>query len=93
MAEVEIKSYRGLPCSTEIFKINGKHADVEEFGEGGDEAPCMAEPYGCGDYRFTPYRTPPAGVCERYGITEEEWGQIADGLSDVQHVGTCGWCV
>ena len=31
--ELVIKPYRELPCRLDIFSINGKDADQEDFGE------------------------------------------------------------
>ena len=86
-------AYRALPCALETFLINGKLADVEEFGESYDACPAAAESYGCGDRVFSKHESPAAEVCERYAITEEQWREVAEELETTLHAGACGWCV
>ena len=50
--ELIIKPYRELPCRLDIFSINGKDADQEDFGEVYDHDKENSEPYGCGDMYF-----------------------------------------
>jgi hypothetical protein len=85
--------YSALPCALETFTVNGIVADTEDFGEGFDEGWSYAEDYACGNHIFRPFDEPPAGVCERYGITEDEWRDVAGELVGTLNVGTCGWCV
>jgi len=87
---LELKIYHAL-CACEIFKINGKDADYEDFGDKSDEGADYADDYACGNMRFRP---DPATqeVLDKYGITTDEYNEICkqlDGLS----FGSCGWCV
>lgn len=50
--ELIIKPYHGLPCELEIFTINGKAADSNDFGDVFDHNERIKEPYGCGDKHF-----------------------------------------
>lgn len=87
------KPYHGLPCALEVFMINGIDADLEEFGSGFDEGSEYAEDYACGNRVFEALSGAPAGVCARYGITKDEWFEIAHELESILHVGSCGWCI
>ena len=82
-------------CGTiDVFIINGKEADCGDFGECIDIAPEMADDYGCGNMSFMPY-TSDADIHEAmsmYGITEDEFNEIADKLSEMLHIGKCDMC-
>lgn len=90
--ELVIKPYRELPCRLDIFSINGKDADQEDFGEVYDHDRENAEPYGCGDMYFEP-EPPTKEVLDKYGITEEEYYNICNELEYKLGIGCCGWCV
>lgn len=47
--ELIIKPFHGLPCELEIFIINGKAADSEDFGDIFDHNERIKKPHGCGD--------------------------------------------
>jgi hypothetical protein len=91
--ELVAQPYHALPCALEVFEINSISADLDDFGEGFDEGWSYAEDYACGNHIFRAFEEPPAGACERYNLSAEEWRQVADELEDVLRVGTCGWCV
>jgi hypothetical protein len=90
--ELEIKTYNSLPCETSKFKINGVDAYVDDFGCSDDMNPDRAEPYGCGDHRFTS-KLPEPGVLSKYNINLEEYILICEQLESKLDVGACGWCV
>ena len=50
--ELVIKPFRSLPCRLEVFTINGKTADQEDFGDTDDHHYEDAEPYACADMHF-----------------------------------------
>lgn len=43
--ELKIKTYYALPCRTEVFTINGKSAEQNDFGDTYDHHYEDAEPY------------------------------------------------
>lgn len=85
--ELELEIHGSL-CSTSTFKINGIDADAREFGSQRDESP---ETAACGDMQFTP-SAPDKEVCEKYGITEADFIEIADKLSEGLSFGCCSFC-
>lgn len=90
--EIEIKPYYALPCSLEVFTINGKEADESDFGDSGDDSPGTAEPYGCGDHRFHG-KMPTQKILDKYKISVDEYSTIVSELEEKLAVGSCGWCV
>jgi hypothetical protein len=91
--QLTIKAYHALPCGLEVFKINGKDADVEDFGETRDLCPEAAAPYSCADRQFVANEEPTATVLECYSISEDEWYEVIEELRETLAVGACGWCV
>jgi len=87
----EIKIFDAL-CSTEVFTINGKRADSNDFGDQGDNDSANAEDYACGDMRFET-QPPTADVLEKYEIDELEYWTIANKLAEGLSFGCCHWCV
>lgn len=85
-------SFYGALCSTNVFKVNGKNADYDDFGCKDDLSPETAEDYGCGNMTFTP-RAPSAETLSKYGIDELEYWTIANALADGLSFGECGWCI
>lgn len=78
-------------CYTPVFNINGVNADTDDFGEQYDRSSETAEPYCCGDMRFTrKYST--AEVLRKYNINESEYELIAEKLEIGLSFGSCGWC-
>ncbi len=90
--ELVIKQIRSLPCRLEVFTINGKSADQDDFGDMYDSDAERAEPYACGDVLFNPM-PPTKEVLDKYNITEKEYDIIFNELKGKLHVGSCGWCV
>lgn len=78
-------------CYTPEFMINGKDAYQEDFGEKYDRCPELAEDYSCGNMQFTRIE-PTKEVLEKYGITVEEYNEIASKLEDGLSFGRCGLC-
>ena len=90
--ELKIKTHHALPCRTEVFTINGKNAEQNDFGDMYDHHAQDAEPYACADMHFDP-KPPTEEVLNRYNITEEEYYNICNELECELCVGSCGWCV
>jgi len=82
----------GALCETAIFMINGIEADYRDFGTKGDESPSEGEEYGCGNMQFTAEPSSPE-VLRKYKITEEEYAEICEKLTNGLSFGRCGWCV
>ena len=78
-------------CCTHGFNINGVNARSDDFGEQYDESPEEAEDYCCGNMVFKP-RTASPDILEKYGITEQEYNEIAKKLEEGLSFGPCGWC-
>nr|DAL55742.1 MAG TPA_asm: hypothetical protein [Caudoviricetes sp.] len=89
--KLELKVETGL-CEPMIFRINDIEADYEDFGEKHDWRPDDAEPYGCGEMRFTSFR-PRKEVMDKYHIGLVEYYQICEKLIDELSFGHCGWCI
>lgn len=90
---VKIKPFNALPCSTEVFTINGIDADTSYFGDSEDTDRDNAEQYGCGCMEFIPRDDDMSEAMERYGISADEFHEIQDMLVDKLYVGGCGWCI
>lgn len=90
--ELKIKTHYALPCRAEVFTINGKNAEQNDFGDMYDHHAQDAEPYACADMRFDP-KPPTKEVLNRYNITDKEYYEICNELECELCVGRCGWCV
>lgn len=90
--ELIIEPFNALPCNLQVFIINGKEANQNDFGEAYDHDEENAESYGCGNTYFEP-KSPTKEVLDKYNITEEEYYNICNELEDKLHVGGCGWCI
>ena len=90
--EVKIKIQHAY-CATSEFEINGKRADIEDFGHGEDVDPGSAEEGGCGNRRFVPKASSYADEYEeKYGITSDEYEAVAAMLGVLLSFGNCNWC-
>jgi hypothetical protein len=78
-------------CATDEFKINGIDAYWEDFGEKYDRSPEGAEPYGCGNMKFTRIDSTPE-VLQKYNITDSEYESICDDLEIGLSSGNCVAC-
>lgn len=72
-----IKPFHSLPCQLEVFTINGKNADKDDFGDMYDHDAESAEPYSCADMQFDP-KPPTEEVLDKYNLTEEEYYNICN---------------
>lgn len=88
--ELKLKIFNAL-CATEVFTINGKDADSNDFGEQYDEAIEDAEDYCCGNMVFA-RKKDSEEVLKKYNITKDEYDTICDKLEDGLSFGCCGWC-
>lgn len=79
-------------CYCPTFKINDIDAEQGDFGEQYDRDPEEAEPYGCGNMKFTRIE-PSASVLKKYKINKDEYSEICYKLEDGLSFGCCGWCV
>lgn len=79
-------------CTTLEFKINNIEADKDDFGEQYDRNPEDAEPYGCGNMRFTA-TMPTEEILAKYNITLAEYAIVAKQLEEGLSFGNCGWCI
>ena len=92
MVKVVAKAYHALPCSLEVFTINGENAYTDDFGDSYDDSPEDAEPYGCGCHVFKG-KMPTTEVLNKYGISLSEYSEIVTILETELFVGNCGWCI
>lgn len=90
--EVVIKPCHSLPCRLEVFTINGKNAEQNDFGDMYDHHAQDAEPYACADMQFD-QKPPTKEVLDKYNITDKEYYDICNELEGELCVGGCGWCV
>lgn len=88
---LKLEIYKCL-CATEIFKINGMNADSSDFGYQEDINPESADDYACGDMTFIGIPST-IEVLKKYNISEKEYNQIVDKLTDGLSFGNCGWCI
>ena len=51
-----------------------------------------ADPYCCANRQFIIDRDLMPETCEKYGITEDEFNEIAEKLKTVLAFGKCAWC-
>ena len=89
--ELVIKKFKCLPCSLEVFTINGQNADRDDFGSVFDHDELNAQPYCCKDMRFES-KPIGKGILKKYGITDKEYKYICNELQQILNVGSCGWC-
>lgn len=86
--EVEIKKFRCLPCSLEVFTINGIGASVDDFGESWTQGDCSR-----GECTSTfKHGYPTQEVLDKYKITLEEFKEVCEKLEEALEVWGCGWC-
>lgn len=87
--EYKIEPYGALPCELQVFTINGKQANEEDFGvKIMRDGSCMDNECGCS---FHP-KLPTSEVLSKYGITVDEYSEIAHKLESELLVYNCGWC-
>ena len=82
----------GAFCRMSVFRINGIDAVTEDFGCGADEDPYHAFLEGCGNRVFR--RIPATDeVMNKYGISLEDYDEVAGRLEELLSFGSCSWCV
>lgn len=82
----------GWSCSPNLFIVKGIKASKSDFGEAGDRDPANAKPWSCADMHFTP-KPATQEVLDKYGITVDEYNEIAQALEDALSFGCCGLCM
>lgn len=87
-----IEPMNTLPCRLEVFAINGKNANQNDFVYAYDHDIENAETDTCSDMHFDP-KPPTKEVLNRYNITDKEYYDICNELESELYVGRCGWCV
>ena len=90
--ELVIKHFSSLPCSLEVFTIDGNSANQYDFGDIYDHDIERAEPYACADMHFD-QKPPTKKVLDKYNLTKEEYYNICNELKCKLCVGRCGWCI
>ena len=90
MAKIEIETY-SCCCGASLFCINGKDADIDDFGELMDINPEEASEYGCGNMMFV-IKNATQSVLDKYDITLKEYNEIAGELREQLSIGMCCMC-
>ncbi len=78
-------------CWCPVFIIKGQKADQDDFGEGDDIDFANKPKHGCGNKVFTP-KPVAQKTLDKYGITVDEYNEIADVLVEGLSFGYCGLC-
>jgi len=84
-------SFRAHVCMPSMFIINGGNASCSDFGTQRDCDEENAEDYSCGDMRFI-RKDPTMEVLDLYNISEKDYDEIAEKLTEGLSFGECGWC-
>lgn len=87
-----IEPMNTLPCRLEVFAINGKNANQNDFVYAYDHDIENAETDTCSDMQLE-FKFITKEVLNRYNITEEEYYNICNELECKLCVGSCGWCI
>ena len=88
----EIEFEKMCVCDIKKFTINGKDADVDDFGSAYDHDIKNKPDYGCGYYKFTPHKYPKRATLEKYGIEIIDWFEIVEMLENELDIGECCYC-
>ena len=87
--QIEITPRNAVPCRLLTFTINGKEADMNEFGY----CTTCGNAYKCKcSNTFTPYEIPDLDILRKYEISKGEYREICEKLRDKLRVTDCGWC-
>ena len=89
--ELEIKVHDAF-CALLTFRINSIEADQADFVNNYDHAPDQAEEYGCADMRADILPATDE-VLVKYGISPDEYSEIAKQVAEKVSFGWCEWCV
>ena len=87
--QLEITPRDALPCRLLTFTINGKEADMDEFGY--CDTYGSVDEYECSNI-FTPYEIPDLDILRKYEISKGEYREICEKLKEKLRVSDCGWC-
>ena len=87
--KIVITPHDGLPCRAKIFSINGKEADLDDFGE---VKKGELGRYQCELSGFAA-KMPSTAMLNKYQITVDEYAEIVEKLNAAFDYGTCGWCM
>ena len=88
----EIKVSRWM-CYCPVFTVKGVKAADSDFGDKEDLDPSHEDKpdHGCGNMTFTP-KPATQKVLDKYGISVDEYNEIASVLEDGLSFGYCGLC-
>ena len=78
-------------CYCPVFTIKGQKADQYDFGEGEDMDFDDKPKYGCGNKVFV-VKPVEQKVLDKYGITVDEYNEIANVLVEGLTFGRCALC-
>ena len=80
-------------CYAPIFTVKGIEANDFDFGDKEDLEMFHEDkpPHGCGNMTFTP-KPATQKVLDKYGITVDEYNEIASVLEEGLSFGYCGLC-
>ena len=95
----------GYLCELLEFTVNGIDADYNDFGDKyddgydddyyhdteDDEGCDEYDVYGCDNMQFHP-KNCTNEILKKYRITEDEYGEICEKLSEKLSFGSCGYC-
>lgn len=87
-----IEPMNTLPCRLEVFAINGKNANQNDFVYAYDHDIENAETDTCSDMQLE-FKFITKEILDKYNITEEEYRVICYELECKLCVGSCGWCI
>lgn len=87
-----IEPMNTLPCRLEVFAINGKNANQNDFVYAYDHDIENAETDTCSDMQLE-FKFITKEKLDKYNITEEEYYNICNELECKLCVGSCGWCI
>ena len=89
---IEFKMVRfNMSCGLREFLINNETADVDDFVEYFDHSPASAPDYGCGN-KCADILPATDIVLKKYGITNDEYDEIASELQSELSIGMCSMC-
>lgn len=86
----DIKVSRWI-CYCPIFTIKGQKAAEDDFGEGEDIDFANKPKYGCGNKVFV-VKHATQTILDKYGITVDEYNEIASVLEEGLSFGHCRLC-
>ena len=86
-----IKSMHALCSLDRASRINGHSVDMGDFVVQYDHSPEIAEDYSCGNMQADVIPATQK-VLEKYGITLDEYNEVANEIADKVSFGCCGWC-